>query len=209
VREKNPNQHGILEYALPLLASVLVGVLIAVVSHYILKFPPFSTATICILLILFVWVIYLNTQMRVLRSDLNRATDSTQGMGEIISIFIKSLGNTFDRLLQLPEKEKITKESLLNIFGQPFRNFFGDTSDALLKTILKSSPERHEEIRRLMEKANRREISYEEAERLRELLEEEKKKREEIGDILGVIALGLLLLFILGLLASLLLEKRR
>lgn len=208
MREKeNPNQRAI--PAIPILISIVVGVLTVVVSNYVLMFPPFDTVTTCILLILLVWVIYFNSQMKTIQSSVNGIKNSIQGMGAITSILISSLRSTFNRLLQLPKEEKLTKESLLDVFGQPFLDFFGDTSDSLLKTVLKSSSERHEEIRRLIEEANRGVISCEDAERLRGLLEEEKRDREDEGDILGAIAIGLLLLFILGLLASLLLERRK
>lgn len=61
--------------------------------------------------------------------------------------------------------------------------------------------------RELLERARRREINYEEAEELRRLLEEQKKERERAGDTFGAIILGLLILFVLGILGSL--EEKR
>jgi len=58
-----------------------------------------------------------------------------------------------------------------------------------------------------LEKARRGEIKLEEAEELRKMLEEQKRRKEAAGDALAAAAIGLLIIFILGLIAWLSRER--
>lgn len=197
--KKNPSQLKILEIILLL---ILIPIIVSVLSHYILMFSPSAVAIICLLSFLVVLVVYQQFQLKNVIDQLNAT-------GGIVELFSKTLGGVSEKILQLPQNKRVMGGDLLRVFVLPLNKFFQDVSRAYTKSVLKSSsPKEREEIRRLMKKANRGEITYEEAKRLKRLLEEEKKKYEDAGDTLGAIILGLLLLSILGLLAGLLLKKR-
>jgi len=61
-----------------------------------------------------------------------------------------------------------------------------------------SNPDKENRIRFLLEKARKREITYQEVQELQKLLEEQKKKHEDSEDTVGDILIGLLLLYILN-----------
>lgn len=195
--KKNRDQRGILEIVLMILAPIVAGV----VSHHLGKLPLSDTVVFCALSFLVVLEIHQHFQLREIRNHVD-------GTVKLISLFIDAFTGIDEKLLQLPKAKRIVAKDLVSVFAQPLHKLFQDASRAFIETILKpSSPEEHEEIRRLMEKANRGIISRKEAERLKTLLEKEKRKRENVGDILGAIIVGLLLLFVLGLLASLFLRE--
>ncbi len=68
--------------------------------------------------------------------------------------------------------------------------------------------ERRRELKVLIEKAKNKQITYEEAQRLRKLLEEEERRRIDIGDIVGAIAAFLLIWLTVELIKELF-EKRK
>ena len=197
--KKNSNQRIILE----IISAILAPIVVVVVSHYIINLSPSDTAVFCALSFLFLLGIHQTLQLKEIRTRID-------GVTSLIKLSVDALSDVGEKMLQLPKGKRMVTEDLVSIFGLPLHKFFQGTSRAFIDTILKpSSPEEHEEIKRLIEKANRGEITREEAERLKILLEREKRKREKAGDVLGAIILGLLLLFIIGLLASFFLSEER
>ncbi len=71
------------------------------------------------------------------------------------------------------------------------------------------STEEEKRKKMLMEKARRKEISLEEAEELKKLIEKEKKEYEKKGDIVNAILLGATLLFVAWLIYELLRGKKK
>jgi len=109
------------------------------------------------------------------------------------------------KLLELPKKKKITAQDLVETLVKPGKAMNGSLVDVCFK-MLEGSPASHHRIKELMAKARKNDITTEDAEELRNLLEEEKKQREKGGDIIGAILFGLLIIFILGVIAGLLSE---
>lgn len=195
-------QRGILEIGL----LILVPVIISVVSKYVLAFPTSDT----VIFIALAFLIMLTIDLHFRLKDIENRLTATTGLIGLLTEAFESIYNELLQMLQKSQKKRIVTEDIYRVFGQPLNKFILGLGKGFLKTILKSSsPKEHEEIRELLEKANRREITREEAERLKRLLEEEKRKRERAGDTLGALVVGLLLLFLLGLLMSLLLKERK
>jgi hypothetical protein len=200
MREKKNNNHRII---LEIISAILAPILVTVVSYYIIKLPPSDIAVFCILSFLALLGIHQAFQLKEIRTRID-------GVISLIKLSIDALSHVEEKVLQLPKGKRVVTEDLVSIFASPLHKFFQGTSKAFVEIVLKpSSPEEHEEIKRLIEKANRGEITREEAERLKVLLENEKRKRENTGDVLGAIFIGLLLLFILGLFASFFLSEER
>ena len=107
-----------------------------------------------------------------------------------------------EKIIELPRKQAITARDLVDTLVVPGKEMNGMLTDTLFQ-VLGGSPPSHERIKELLEKARQDRITQPEAEELKKLLEEEKAEREASGDIIGSILLGLLIIFILGVIASL------
>jgi len=125
---------------------------------------------------------------------------------EAVKLIVDALLGMRAKLSKMSKDEAITVGGLSGIFDEAASAI----SDTLLKEYFKSlgtvsSNPNYEAGRKrdLLEKARRREITYEEAEELRGLLDKEKKQRESAGDIGGALLVGLLILFVLAIIAAL------
>ena len=107
-----------------------------------------------------------------------------------------------EKIILLPRNKSITARDLVDTLVAPGKEMNGMLTDTLFQ-VLGSSPPSHERIKKLLGKARQDRINRVEAEELKKLLEEEKKKREAVGDLIGGILLGLLIIFVLGVIASL------
>lgn len=100
-----------------------------------------------------------------------------------------------------------------------FVNAFSDATKSVSKTLIEeyfeiagerlSNPDPLTEHRKrmLLEKSRRGTITYDDAQELKALLEKQKRGHESGGDIVGAILAGLLILFVIGVIASLLSEE--
>jgi len=185
----------------PLIISFLISLVTFIVSNYIIQLP--IRDTLIFITLSFVVVLQIN-QLYELGGIRNRL----DGIITLTSLFMKTFEGIQEKLMQLPQDKSILTSDLINILSHPLHDLFKGTSQAFIDLVLKSSsPEEHEEIRILIEKANRNEISRAEAELLRRLLETERKRRENAGDILGALVVGVLICLLLGLIASLFTEE--
>ncbi len=190
-------QRGILEIIILIFVSVIAGV----VSNYFLALPVSDTIIIFALTFLVILAVALYLRLRNIDSRLT-------GMTRLSELFIDAFGGVQEELLNT-QSGTIKTCDLYRIFGQPLGRLHIGLGKGFLEILKSGSPKEHEEISKLLEKANREEITPKEIERLRQLLVEEKKKREQADDILGAIAVGLVILSVLGLLMSLLAGKKR
>ena len=108
------------------------------------------------------------------------------------------------------ELEKMTR--LKGITIAQFTQAFGDAVAGVLDAIAKDyfsiphgnpGPEQERRKQELLQRAHQGQISYPDGQELQRLLEEQKRQHESRGDIGGAILLGLMILFIIGILASL------
>lgn len=191
-----------------LLISGFISLVIGLFSNYLVQLPVLDTLIICALSFLVVLQISQLNDLRGIRNRLEGIENRLVGIITLSSLFMGAFGGMHEKLMKLPRNKSILTDDLINVFSQPLSGFFKATSEAFIELVLKpSSPVEHEEIRRLIEKANRKEISRAEAERLRSLLETERKRRENAGDNLGALVVGILILLLLGLIASLFTEE--
>lgn len=107
------------------------------------------------------------------------------------------------KILLLPKDKKITAKDLISTLVEPGKVMNGSLTDVVFE-MLKGSPPSYHRIKELMKKAEKNVITQDEAQELKTLLEQEKRDREAIGDIAGAILFGLLIIFVLGVLAALL-----
>lgn len=130
------------------------------------------------------------------------------------SLVLKTVVDVFVELRKkLIDQEAITIETVVNAFSEASEK----VSDSVIESYFSGygeklgNPNTHREQRKreLLEKARRKQISYAEAEELRRLLEEQKRQHEASGDIGGAILVGLLILFLLGVIGALFGGKRK
>ncbi len=130
-----------------------------------------------------------------------------------LSLVLKTIVDIFIELRKrLLGREVITLDMVIDILSEASER----VSESVIETYFSiygeksGNPNVHKERRKreLLEKARQRQISYAEAEELKNILEDQKKRHEASGDIVGAILLGLLLLFVLAILAGFLKEGK-
>jgi len=124
------------------------------------------------------------------------------------SLVLKTIVDVFiDLRKKLLNREKITIDTVINAFSEAAEKVSGNVIESyfLVYGGKLGNPNTHKERRKkeLLQKARQKQVSYAEAEELRRLLEEQKREHEASGDIGGAILAGLLILFILGVIAAL------
>lgn len=176
--------------------SVVGGVATAIISFFVqhvLNYPwliPYSI--IAFLLILNFWVTS-NLLVRINRLE-KEIKRNSYAVETIVGIFIKV------------HRSGITSPQ---DFIKAFHEGIVDVFDAITKDYFTSyhytnPPEIERRKQKLLEKARQKIITYEEAQELEKMLENQRKQHLERGDITGAILAGLLLLFVLGVIAILL-----
>jgi len=96
------------------------------------------------------------------------------------------------------------------VFGQSVEKVLGViTKDYFSAPLKNPGPEQERRKQELLQKAQQRQISYEEGQELQRLLEEQKRQHESSGDIGGAILLGLMILFVIGVLVALFGDRDR
>lgn len=188
-----------MQQGLKYLISALVLVIAGVVTRYVWRLPVYDQITFVILWFLVITIILQQFRLRNIENTLI-------GVSNLLSLVQKALGGVFDKLSQLSRSKGVMGRDLQDAFI-PFSKYFRNVADAYLGSLKLGSPEEQEEIERLLREAERGTIKYEEAVKLRKLLEQDRKRREDANDILGAILVGALLLFIIGLLSKLLAER--
>ncbi len=190
--------------ALSTLASTLASILTGIILNYALLLPLPFVIVICTLV--FLTVFTFDPYFRSLRLEdrLNRVID-------LINIVVSALIGARGKLFQLRRDKALTAGDLADVFDEATSGISESVALEYFKVLKgRSGGSSHEERRKgeLLEKARRKEINYEEAEELRRLLEKQRKERERAGDTFGAIILGLLILFVLGILSALLAERK-
>lgn len=107
-----------------------------------------------------------------------------------------------EKILKLPRGESVTSNDLVEVLVEPGKEMNDVLTDTLF-TILKGSPPSYSRMTELLTKAKQGTINRQESYELKMLFEEEEKRRENAGDIAGSILMGLAIIFILGIIASL------
>ena len=187
-----------------LFGSILVPIVIGVVLHYLVLLSLPLITVICMLAFLVALVLDVYFRSVSLEARFKNIIG-------IVKLVVDALMGIRSKLLQLRRDEPITVGSFTDIFDEATSTVSGTIIDTYFKSLgIKSSNPYYEEgkKRELLEKARRNEITYEEAEELRNLLDGEKRQREQAGDVFGAILVGLLILFIFGVIADLLSRPR-
>jgi hypothetical protein len=129
------------------------------------------------------------------------------------SFVLKAIVDTAIELRkELMARKPITMDKVIDTVSKAIEGVMDRISSAYFEVYLthsgkSSNPDKEYRKRILLEKARKREITYQEGQELQKLLEEQKKQHEASGDIAGAILVGLLLLFLLSVLAALLEKK--
>jgi hypothetical protein len=145
-------------------------------------------------------------RLKDLRFDLRDLERRFHEVLRITKMGIDALISMRTSLSKLRREEAITVGVLVDILDGATSAISREVMDAYFKGLgVGLGNPNYEESRKreLLEKALRREINEEEGEELRKLLEKQKQEREAAGDLIGAIMLGLLILFIIGVLAAL------
>jgi hypothetical protein len=120
------------------------------------------------------------------------------------SLVLNVLITGFIKLDKMSRSKRITIAEFTKVFSEAV----GGVLDAITKDYFSTphsnpGPEQERRKQELLQKAQQRQISYEEGQELQSLLEEQKRQHEASGDIGGAILAGLLILFLLGVLWAL------
>lgn len=109
---------------------------------------------------------------------------------------MEGLAIVFHKLLKvLKDKDMLTPGDVFNVFGSEYiQRYSGKFSNP--------DPYREKRKAELLRKAQERTITYSEAMELKKLLEEQKRKHESSGDIVGAILAYILLMALLWLISE-------
>jgi predicted PurR-regulated permease PerM len=119
------------------------------------------------------------------------------------SFVLKAIVDTANKLRkELMTHKQITIDKVIDTASKVIEGIMDKITSAYFELYLthsekSSNPDKENRIRFLLEKARKREITYQEVQELQKLLEEQKKKHEDSEDTVGDILAGLLLLYIL------------
>lgn len=202
------DERWIWELILFILAPIVSGVVLHILSLLPL---PFVIITSMLMAILIALPLLYSRLKRDLWSDLRGLEKRFHEVLRITKMGIDALISMRTRLSKLRREEAITVGVLVDILDEATSAISREVMNAYFKGLgVRLGNPNYEESRKreLLEKALRREINEEEGEELRKLLERQKQEREAAGDLLGAIMLGLLILFIIGVLAALFGERR-
>jgi len=180
---------------LRILLIIVAPVVTGLVTTIILQ-QPITSAVTWVLLVCLLSISFSNLY------DYHSLMKSIKPLGSVINSLIEGLNKVFDQLLNLPESRNITIKDFRNALYLISKSAEETYRKELFGWALESSL-KEKRKRELLEKARKGELKYpQETEELKRLLEEQRKKRESEGDVFGAIMIGLLILFLLGLLAS-------
>lgn len=116
----------------------------------------------------------------------------------------------FIQLQKVSGSKRVTMAQFTKVFGESIEKVLGAiTKDYFSAPLKNPGPEQERRKQELMQKAQQRQITYEEGQELQRLLEEQKRQHESRGDIGSAILLGLMLLFVIGVLAALFGDRDR
>lgn len=183
----------------PIYISIVASVIAGIVLHYVVLLPLPFTAIFCILALL----------VPLVAAQYFHSINLEKRFGSIIGavkLVVDALLGIRSKLSKMPKDEAITVDGLSSIFDEAASAISDTLLNAYFKSLGATSSNPNYEAsrkRELLERARRREITYEEAEELRRLLDREKAEREQAGDVSGAILVGLLILFVLAVIASL------
>jgi len=184
---------------LRILLIIVAPVVTGLVTTIILQ-QPITSAVTWVLLVCLLSISFSNLY------DYHSLMKSIKPLGSVINSLIEGLNKVFDQLLNLPESRNITIKDFRNALYLISKSAEETYRKELFGWALESTPKsslKEKRKRELLEKARKGELKYpQETEELKRLLEEQRKKRESEGDVFGAIMIGLLILFLLGLLAS-------
>lgn len=199
-------------YWISLFISIAVAIITYVLSRVFTYVSPPLDVFFAIFLFFFVllatWFQLLRSELQPLRSEVreavNRLSSDLSKLTDMTKRVVEVLKTVQYKLLQLPRGKNLVVDDLWSIIAE-----VGMLIDhKLIEMAFTSSHSDNEKERRkreLLEKARRGELRNRgEAEELRKLLEEQKKEREEAGDVLGAIAINLLIMSVLGIIAYML-----
>jgi uncharacterized membrane protein YhaH (DUF805 family) len=188
-----------------IILSIFAPIVSGIILHFILLLPLSFILVICVLVILFPSWFDLYVRLRNLEKRITGMERRSGALVNMVKLIVDALIGVRTKLSQLHRNKALTAGDFTDIFDEAAFAISGGIIDAYFRTLggELSNPGYEERKKMLLEKAMRREISREEGEELKGLLERQKREREAAGDILGAIMLGLLILFVIGVLAAL------
>jgi hypothetical protein len=193
---------------------VLLSVLAALAGGFIPYFLTYLTlqyAIITFLLALLVlinlyFMLNFNSRMRKVETANGRLEKASERHNLVLDVIIDG----FIELQKVSGSKRVTMAQFTKAFSEAVEKVLGTIKKDYFSTPLKNpGPEQERRKQELLQRAQQRQITYEEGQELQRLLEEQKRQHESIGDIGGAILLGLMILFIIGVLAALFGDRDR
>jgi cbb3-type cytochrome oxidase subunit 3 len=186
---------------------VFLSILAALASGFIPYFLTYLTLEYAIITFLLTLLVLTNVYFMLSFSSRMRKVEKASErhslvLDVIIGIFIKLQKVSGSKGVTMAQFAEAFSESIEKVLGMIMKDYFS----APFKNPGSGQERRKQE---LLQKAQERQITYEEGQELQRLLEEQKRQHESRGDIGGAILVGLMILFIIGVLAVLFGDRDR
>lgn len=178
--------------------DVILSILVSFACGFILYLFNYLTLPFAIITFLLVFIVSINLYFL---PKLSKVEITTRRNSLVLNVIVSGL----IQIQKLSRTKRITITQFVNTFSEAVEGVLDTITKDYFFTLHSSNPRSKIERRKreLLEKARLRRISYEEGQELQRLLEEQKKQHEANGDIGGAILVGLLILFVLGVIAAL------
>lgn len=182
-----------------------IAVILSIIASFVCAFIPYFSEylTLPFTIITFFLVLITLTNLYFMLSFSSRMR-KVESVTRRDSLVLNVLITGFTKLHKLSRSKGITITQFIQVFSEAIEGVFDSiTKDYFSTPLSNPGPEQERRKQELLRKARQRQISYEEGQELQRLLEEQKRQHEARGDIGGAILLGLLILFLIGVLAAL------
>lgn len=181
-------------FYLSLILSLLAVFVTYLLNRYAMHAPPPLDVVIYMLAFLIV-------SSMSLHMLLFRLSSRVLKISELLNAMISSWIELWHKVIKIPAAKPLTGADLRDLLAIPAIHIDKKLAAIALGSSGSSAHARRK--RELLEKARKGEISLKEAEELKKMLEEQRREKEAAGDLLAAIALGLLIIFIIGIIAQL------
>ncbi|RSN75109.1 MAG: hypothetical protein DSO07_07380 [Thermoproteota archaeon] len=188
---------------LSIFLSVIVSFICAFIPYFLNYLTlPFAIITFLLLLIALTTTYSsyrLNNKINKIDNRMNKIEIATKRSALVLNVIVEG----FIKIQRLSRTKQISIAQFVNTFCEGIEGVFSIITKDYFSTHSSNPSEVERRKRDLLEKAHLRTISYEEGQELQNLLEKQRRQHEASGDIDGAILAGLLILFLLGVLAAL------
>jgi len=187
--------------------AVFLSIIAAFVGGFIPYFLTYLTLEYAIITFLLTLIFLTDLYfMLSFSSRMRKVEKASERHNLVLDVIIDG----FIQLRKVSGSKRVTMAQFTKVFGQSVEKVLGTiTKDYFSAPLKNPGPEQERRKQELLQKAQQRQITYEEGQELQRLLEEQKRQHESRGDIGSAILLGLMILFVIGVLVALFGDRDR